>query len=216
MINFIREELGGMWQFLKRNANETIIIVSAMLFFTLHEYRPIGPDWLSAFLYFGFFPLLVIIFILKKNPLDFGLRWGVPRIWGYYVLIICAVAGVILYASSFSTALQSYYSRQDFNVFTYILASCISLAASEFMHRGFLLFGLKEKFGEGSILLQMVPFVLLHFSKPELETVSTILTGILFGYVVYRGKSYWPAFFIHVFINVFFVVFINLRYPAGA
>jgi membrane protease YdiL (CAAX protease family) len=86
------------------------------------------------------------------------------------------------------------------------------LSASEFLYRGFLLFGLKEKFQEGSILLQMVPFALLHLSKPELETISTIITGILFGYVVYRGKSFWPAFIIHLFINVFFVGLINWRY----
>jgi membrane protease YdiL (CAAX protease family) len=88
------------------------------------------------------------------------------------------------------------------------------LSASEFLYRGFLLFGLKEKFQEGSILLQMVPFVLLHLTKPELETISTIITGILFGYVAYRGKSFWPAFIIHLFINVFFVGLINWKYAA--
>jgi membrane protease YdiL (CAAX protease family) len=56
----------------------------------------------------------------------------------------------------------------------------------------------------------------MHLGKPELETVSTIFTGILFGYVAYRGKSYWPAFFIHLFINVFFLALINYRYPLQA
>ncbi len=216
MISFLKTELGGLGQFFKRNASVTVIIVAAMLFITLDEYQKIGPDWLSTFFYFGLFPLLVIIFVLRKNPLDFGLRWGVPRIWGYYVLIICVIAAIILYASSSSGALQNYYSKESFNVFTYALTQVLALGASEFLYRGFLLFGLKEKFSEGSILLQMVPFVLLHFGKPELETLSTILTGILFGYVAYRGKSYWPVFFIHLFINVFFVALVNFRYPAGA
>jgi membrane protease YdiL (CAAX protease family) len=82
------------------------------------------------------------------------------------------------------------------------------------MYRGFLLFGLKEKFKEGSILLQMIPFALLHLAKPELETLSTLVTGILFGYVAYRGKSFWPAFIIHLFINVFFVTLINYKFPS--
>jgi len=55
----------------------------------------------------------------------------------------------------------------------------------------------------------MVPFVLLHIGKPGLETLSTIITGILFGYIAFRGKSYWPAFIIHLFINVFFVLLVN-------
>jgi membrane protease YdiL (CAAX protease family) len=77
------------------------------------------------------------------------------------------------------------------------------------MFRGFLLFGLKEKFKEGSILIQMIPFVLLHIGKPELETISCLFTGILFGYMAYRGKSFWPAFTIHLFINIYFVALIN-------
>ena len=216
MIRLFKEELAAMGQFLKRNGTETIIIVSATLFLILDRYHPIGKEWVSTFLYYGVFPMLVILIILRKNPLKFGLGSGNPRIWGFYTVVICLVAAVILYASSFSTALQSYYRHTGFNYFTYFLTSCLSLGASEFLYRGYLLFGLKEKFQEGSVLLQMIPFALMHLGKPQLETISTIITGILFGYIAYRGKSYWPAFFIHLFINVFFVSYINFRYPLTA
>lgn len=214
MIHFLKEELDGICQFLKRYGNEAIIIVSATLFITLNQYHPIRNAWLSSFIYFAVCPVVVILIILRKNPLDFGLRSGSPKIWGFYVLVICLASAVILYASSFIPSLQSYYRMDDFKLPTYILASCVSLSASEFIYRGFLLFGLKDKFKEGSILLQMIPFVLVHLGKPEVETVSTILTGILFGYVAYRGKSYWPAFIIHLFINVFFVGLVNFRFPS--
>jgi len=214
MINFLKEELDGIHQFLKRNGSEAIIIIFATLFLTLDKYHPIGSEWQSTFLYYAVLPVLVILFILRKNPLDFGLRPGSPRIWGFWVGVICLAAAVILYASSFSPTLQSYYRMDDFKFLVYFLTSCVSLAASEFIYRGFLLFGLREKFQEGSILLQMIPFALLHLGKPELETVSTLITGILFGYVAYRGKSYWPAFIIHLFINVFFVALINIKYPS--
>ena len=207
-----KTELDGIFQFLKKYGSETIVIVSATLFLTLDKYHPIGNEWQSTFLYYAVFPVLVILIILRKNPLDFGLRPGSPRIWGFWVGVICLAAALILYASSFMPSLQSYYRMDDFRFLSYFLTSCVSLAASEFMYRGFLLFGLKEKFHEGSILLQMIPFALLHLGKPEVETVSTLLTGILFGYVAYRGKSYWPAFIIHLFINVFFVALINIKY----
>lgn len=215
MITFLKTELSGIWQFLKRNGKEAVILSAAALFLTLDRYHPIGPDWLSSLLYYGIFPLLVIILVLRKNPLDFGLRRGEPRIWGWYVLIICVVAGIILYASSFDNSLQGYYSKAGFNIFVYALTQVATLGSQEFLYRGFLLFGLKEKFGEGSILVQMIPFVMVHFGKPEIETISTIITGILFGYVAYRGKSYWPVFFIHLFINVFFVGLVNCRYPVS-
>jgi uncharacterized protein len=211
-MNIFKTEIAGIIQFLKRYGNETIIIFTATLFLTLDKYHPIANEWLSTFIYYAVFPLLVALFILRKNPLDFGLRPGSPRIWGFWVAVICIAAAVILYASSFARSLQSYYLADDFSFPVYFLTSCISLSASEFIYRGFLLFGLKEKFQEGSILIQMIPFALLHLGKPELETVSTLITGILFGYVAYRGRSFWPAFLIHLFINVYFVALITIKY----
>ncbi len=210
----LREELGGISRFLKEYGREITVIIAATLFISLHHYHPIGEDWLSFFVYYGVLPLAVIMIVLRKNPLNFGLRLGNIRVWGFYVIVICLVAAAILYAASFSLSLQDYYRQADFSFVRLFLTSCVGLAASEFIYRGFLLFGLREKFGAGSILLQMIPFALLHLGKPELETVSTIFTGILFGYVAYRGRSYWPAFIIHLFINVFFIALINYKYPA--
>jgi uncharacterized protein len=212
-MRLLKEEFVGFGQFLKRNTNEAIIIASAILFLTLDRYHPIQPEWLGTFIYFAVCPIPVILIILRKNPLDFGLRLGSPRIWGLHVGVICLAAAIILYASSFSSSLQSYYQMANFDFLNYFWTSCVSLSASEFIYRGYLLFGLKEKLKEGAILLQMIPFALMHLGKPELETVSTIFTGILFGYVAYRGKSYWPAFIIHLFINIFFVALINYKYP---
>jgi membrane protease YdiL (CAAX protease family) len=214
MIRLVKEEFSALGQFLKNNGHEIIVVVFATLFIALDKYHQIGSEWVSTFLYYGLFPLLVILIILRKNPLDFGLRIGSPRIWGFYTIVICLIAGVILYTASYNTSLQNYYRDKEFSFIAYCLTSCASLFASEFIYRGFLLFGLREKLKEGSILLQMVPFALLHLGKPELETISTILTGLLFGYVAYRGKSFWPAFIIHLFINVFFVALINFKYPA--
>jgi len=212
MLRLFKEELTGLGQFLKRNGRETVILATATLFIVLDKYQPIGSERVSTFLYYGVFPLLVILLVLRKNPINFGLGIGSPKTWGFYVVVICVIAAAILYASSYSPSLQSYYLDADFKFFSYLWSQCLILSASEFLYRGFLLFGLKEKFGEGSILIQMVPFVLLHLGKPELETISTILTGILFGWVAYRGRSFWPAFIIHMFINVFFVGIINWRY----
>jgi len=209
-MNILREELAAIPRFLKQNYNEAVIISSATLFFILDRYHPIQNEWLSSLIYFALLPILVILF-LRKNPLDFGLRLGNVRVWGFYVLVIILAAAAILYVSSYRRTLQDYYHINNFNLSGYFFTSLLSLSAQEFIYRGFLLFGLKEKFKEGAILIQMVPFALLHLAKPELETLSTIITGVLFGYVVYRGKSYWPALIIHLFINVFFISLINYR-----
>ena len=57
---------------------------------------------------------------------------------------------------------QAYYFIEQFRPALYLLETGAYLLAWEFIFRGFLLFGLKEKLGETSILVQMVPFVLLE------------------------------------------------------
>lgn len=210
MISFLRKEFAAIWQFLKRNGTETIVILSATLFMTLDSYHPIKNDWLSSFIYYAVAPILVILIVLRRNPLDFGLGIGKPQLWSKYLLVICPIAAVILLVASFMPSMQSYYKIENFNFLNYFLISCVSLSSQEYIYRGFLIFGLERKFKEGSIFIQMIPFVLLHLGKPELETISTLFTGILFGYVAYRGKSFWPVFIIHLFINVFFVTLINI------
>jgi membrane protease YdiL (CAAX protease family) len=115
----------------------------------------------------------------------------------------------VLYAVSLHPEFVEYYLEGRFSLLTYIFEISVYLLAWEFLFRGFLLFGLKEKLKELSILVQMIPFALLHFGKPEIETISSILGGIYLGYVVYRGNSYWPAFIIHLCINISLIVFIN-------
>jgi len=212
MSHFLKEELAAFWQLLKSYSKETIIVAFGTLFIVLNIYQPIHNETLSIFLYYAVFPILVILIILRKNPLDFGLRWGSPRVWWPYVGIICLIAAIVLYLSSFDASLKGYYLDADFNMFTYFLIQCVVLSAQEFMYRGFFIFGLKDKLKEGAILLQTIPFVLVHLGKPEIETISCIFTGVIFGWVAYRGKSFWPAFIIHLFINIFFVGLINLRY----
>jgi uncharacterized protein len=191
-----------------RNKNEAIILVTVALSLYLFKYHPLWNDWSSTFIYYGLIPLAVTV-ILRKNPLDFGFRIGNVKYWGTYVVVTCLLFFFILLAFSRNPVFQSYYHIEKFNLVSYSLINIVSLSASEFLFRGFLLFGLKEKFKEAAIFIQMLPFVLVHFGKPDLETLSTVLTGIYFGYIVYRGNSYWPAFLIHVFINISFVAMVN-------
>ncbi|MBN1368476.1 MAG: CPBP family intramembrane metalloprotease [Dehalococcoidales bacterium] len=209
MSNIFKEEFAGIYRFLKNNANEVIVISSAMLFIILNRYFTIWDYWFSVLFYFGLLPLVVIL-LMRKNPLDYGLRLGNLRVWSFWVVLICLIAAIILISVSFLPSLQGYYDHElnKYGLFTYVWTSVFSLMGSEFMFRGFLLFGLRDKFKEGSIIIQMIPFAILHLGKPPVETISTIVTGLLFGYIAYKGNSFWPVLIIHVFINTFFVTVI--------
>lgn len=210
LLSFLQKEFRGLYLFFKENRNEAVVISTASLFLVLNYYHPLWNVWFSTLFYCAILPIIVIVVVLRRNPLDFGFRLGKPRIWGIYVIIMGLVVFPILWVTSHSLSFQSYYKMEQFNLINYFLVTCVNLLASEFLFRGFLLFGLKEKLKEGSIFIQMIPFVLVHLGKPELETVSTLITGIYFGYAAYRGNSCWPAFIMHLFINVYFVTAINL------
>jgi membrane protease YdiL (CAAX protease family) len=203
MSNNISLEIKNLTGFLKGWYQEIVVISFATLFMILHHHHQIENFWISSFVYFGVLPILTIVILLRKNPLDFGLRIGNYRVWIPYVLIFLAIAVPVLYLSSDMSSVQGYYrSHRNFDLLTYALQMGVYMLGWEFLFRGFMLFGLKEKFKEGSIIIQMIPFVLLHIGKPEIETISTIFTGLLWGYICYRGKSFWPAYIMHIVVNV--------------
>ena len=210
MINLLKNEFKEIYFFSKRNYSEIVVISLATLFLTLNEYHAIWNQWFSALFYYALLPILVIVVLLRKRPLDFGFRLGNHKLWGFHAAITCIVVLPILYVISRSSAFLGYYTIEQFEPLKYSLETSAYLFAWEFLFRGFLLFGLKKKLREVSILVQMVPFALLHFGKPEMETVSTILGGVYLGYIGYRGNSYWPAFIIHLFINISLVFLVNL------
>lgn len=203
MTSNISSELSNLGRFLKGWYREILVISFAALFMILHHHHRIENFWISSIIYFGLLPVLTILIFLRKNPLDFGLRIGNYRIWIPYVLIFLVIAIPLLYFSSDLSSVHGYYrNHRNSEFLTYIWQTGIYMLGWEFLFRGFMLFGLKDKFKEGSILIQMIPFVLLHFGKPEIETISTIFTGILWGWICYRGNSFWPAYIMHMGVNI--------------
>ena len=196
--------LTGYWR-------EIVILSSSSVFLILEFYHVLLNEWLSSLIYFAFLPVMVVVLLLRRNPLNFGLRPGKVKFWIPQVIVTCLILSPVLYFSSILPEFQNYYYQKDFKLWNYFISQCAMLTGWEYIFRGFLLFGLKEKFKEAAIVIQNVPFVLLHLGKPELETISTIFTGLYFGWVCYRGQSYWPALIIHLFINVFFISLINLK-----
>ncbi len=205
----IRKELLEIASFLKRNRNEIIVICFAMMLLIVSEHHTIHSRWADSLILYAALPILCIAVLLRKNPLDFGLRMGDFKVWRMHVAVTCIIALPILYFTSRFSSFEGYYTISDFDLSIYLFEMVAYQAGWEFMFRGFLLFGLKERFKEGAILIQMIPFLFLHIGKPELEVISTIPMGIYFGYVAYRGNSFWPAFIIHLFINVTFRVMVN-------
>lgn len=201
-MNFFFIEYQKIKRFLEENYKVILILGVSTLSLTLQWYRSINalPPAFSYIFYYMLLPVFVTYFLLKDNPLQYGFTLGDYNIWLPYVgITIFITIPILLLASRFSQVYR-YYGK-GFSYYEFFTLTLPTLLAWEYLLRGFLLLGLKERFGEASIIIQMVPFVLLHLGKPEIETLSCIITGLWFGWVAYRGRSFWPAFIIHVFIN---------------
>ena len=81
--------------------------------------------------------------------------------------------------------------------------------AWEFFFRGFILFGLKTKFGAiNAILIQTISSCLVHIGKPEGEIIGSIIVGVIFGVIVLRTRSIWYVVLLHAAIGVLTDLFI--------
>ena len=82
----------------------------------------------------------------------------------------------------------------------------VYMAAWEFFFRGFLLFGLGRLGFAAANGIQTALFFLMHIGKPWPELYSTLLTGLLFGYITRACGSVYPMILIHaaIFLSVVF------------
>ncbi len=196
------EEVRALGRLLKEHYREGSVLLLGTLFLILYKNHPLEERWMGQMLFFFFLPVATIRLVLRANPLDFGLRPGNWRLWLKYLALAAAIIVPVLLVASQSQSMKEYYSASESGLGRYVITMALLLFAWEFFFRGFLLFALKEKFGAAAIFIQMVPFALMHLGKPEIEVLSTLITGVLFGFICYRSGSFWPAYIIHLALNV--------------
>jgi membrane protease YdiL (CAAX protease family) len=79
----------------------------------------------------------------------------------------------------------------------YDISFALYFIAWESFFRGFLTLGLEKPLGIWTAFVQMLPFVVIHFDKPFLEALTSILGGVLLALLALRTRSFWYGAFIH-------------------
>jgi hypothetical protein len=144
--------------------------------------------------------------VFRHKPKDFGISLGDPKVWIKDVLVFYAVFLVILIVAFKFTNLKHVYplhrrSTQGMGIFLfYQLVQIWYLLGWEFFFRGFMLFGLERSFGRMSVLVQAIPFAIVHFKKPQLEAYGAIFAGIFLGLIGLRARSFLPCLLLHYLI----------------
>ena len=65
------------------------------------------------------------------------------------------------------------------------------------------------------MLMQMLPFVILHNGKPAPETFSAILGGIALGILALRTNSFLYGVFVHMGIMLLIDFICSIRFRIG-
>ena len=166
-------------------------------------------------------PLILIISVLKGKPRDYGFRLGDYK-FGLTTsaIFIIIMIPAIWFASGSETFARAYPQggvtvRENISVLLYYeLFVGFYMFAWEFFWRGYMLFGLKEKFGYYAIFIQMIPFFILHRGKPELEVFASIFAGLVLGIQAYRANSFLYCFGVHWAVMIFTDTISVLRYKS--
>jgi membrane protease YdiL (CAAX protease family) len=182
----------------------TITIASTLLLM-VDSYHKLTPyKYIDRLILYLIIPLAVILILFRENPREYGFTLGDWKA-GFVVtaLGILLMAPVIYYLGHGDETMKAYY-KPWLNGLPW--TTFLDLIGWEFFFRGWILFGYARKFGPEALWLQAVPFALAHIGKPEVETLSTIFGGFVFGWVAWRTKSFiWP-FLIHWFIATFIIL----------
>lgn len=165
-------------------------------------------------------PVLIIKFIIKEKVTDFGLKAGDWQTGLKLSVMFFIIMLPLIWIFSSSTQFVSKYPhllsvRSAWSTFyIYEFGMLIYMFAWEFVWRGFMLFGLEEKFGYYAVLIQMIPFVILHNGKPMPETFGAILGGIALGILAFRTRSFLYGVIVHIGIMFSIDLICTLRFRA--
>lgn len=163
--------------------------------------------WAMASSAFYFIPAIVVIRLVFKDKIqNYGLKLkGMFTGWKIYVAMYIFMLPLIYLVSRNDEFLNTYpfyriKSKADLLPYLGIweAAYIIQFIALEFFFRGFLVLGLKGKLGIYSICVMIIPYCMIHFSKPLPECVGSIFAGLILGWMSYKTNSVIMGAMLHI------------------
>jgi membrane protease YdiL (CAAX protease family) len=178
-------------------------IVSTLLL-TMDAYHRFTPSKsLDRLILYLAVPMLVVVFVFREAPGRYGFGLGDWRVGVGLTCVGMIVVAPALWLTAHSTTMHDYYAQQAGGL---PWNTMLDLFGWEFLFRGFLLFTYTRKLGVDGLWLQAVPFALAHIGKPEIEVLSTIFGGFVFGWMAYRTRSFAYPFLLHWFVASFTIL----------
>lgn len=160
----------------------------------------------GTWLTYVFIPVLCIKFCFRENLVDYGVRFrDCWHGWWLYLLMFLVMLPPVIYFSQTERFQASYpfYEPPSYlglwpRFWIWELCYCLQFVWLEFFFRGFLVHGLKHRFGVNAIFVMMVPYCMIHYHKPLPETFGAIGAGILLGAMSLKTRSIWLGAALHI------------------
>ena len=176
----------------------------------LPRFGPIDPrslrnQALERVVLFGLVPLAVLL-VLREDPRRYGLGRGDARravALGGLATVITVPAIVLIAAVP---GIREWYAPSMTTLPDVLLTNVLDLVPTEFLLRGFVLFALLRAIGPFGVVVALVPFVMIHIGKPDLEALSTLGGGLVFGWLNWRTGSIWASATYHIAIQTTVIV----------
>jgi len=173
----------------------------------------VEPINLERFALFLVVPLGIVVLGFRDGPARYALRLGDWR-WGVALLVAgLVVMTPIILAVAQQPGFRQYYGGATEPVAVRFANSLVELIPAEFLLRGFLMFALWRRIGPLALVVSLVPFVLTHVGKPDVELWSTFIGGSVFAWLDWRtGSILWSALG-HVYVLTLLLVAVGGARP---
>lgn len=176
-----------------------------------NEQLSVLANWVLILCTFYFVvPALLIKFFLKESLSDYGLKWkGAFKDYWIYLVMLCVMVPLVAFFST-TASFQAKYPFYDLsegealwpNFWIWEALYFLQFFALEFFFRGFMVHGLKHRFGIYSVLVMMIPYCMIHFGKPLPETIAAIIAGLVLGMLSLKTRSILLGVAIHYSVGL--------------
>jgi membrane protease YdiL (CAAX protease family) len=206
LIQFIAKT-GNFLRFLQEFGLHSAVDFFNQLF-TPSEYgNLIQLLWFASFSLFFYliFPMFFMRLFFKQRMSDYGLKLKGAFIYGkFYIIFMIFMVPIIMFVATFPSFQNTYpFYRLPYNtplwstILIWEVFYFLQFIGTEFFFRGFLIHGLKHRFGFYVIFVSMIPYCMIHFQKPFLEALGSILAGLILGVMSLRTNSVVMGIMLH-------------------
>jgi len=166
--------------------------------------------WWVLWIVISFVVIPVIAMLCTRSKLlrecNLSFRGLVQHFW-IYVGLFVAVFPLIWLVSQTSNFYTYYPMYQDAgrswrDLLMWEGMYAVQFIALEFFFRGFLVGGLSPTIGVLSVPVSVMPYMMLHFTKPAPEAAASVVAGLVLGWLAWKYKSIWGGVCIHCAVAV--------------